>query len=209
MDDDRFIGSAVPHNDIWETIITEWRNLMNRYIERYNIGESDKERKDLPYWWEHEAANGGILAGAVWSLEGSVIEQWGIERDNGKGKCDLWIGLGSLECAIEYKRINPQKLSEETTKQIEYELNNAKAQLKSIKEPVGNRFAVCFVAPCIKDSYISAFNETKRIFNSVRECFSGERNIIDHYFPQGNVQTEDLKEGSYYPGVTLVGELLM
>lgn len=206
------IGSNLSEREVWQRLIVKWRTLMYDYIERYNTKEGiDEEEKDLPYWYD-ERTNGGFLAGAVWSLGGSVLEEFPVDRDSGsdksKGRCDFWIGIDSLMCYLEAKKI-PSYRAEETIAQIEDALNKAKAQLEQIKDcKVG--IAICFVVPQLKEPITksSAQEEARRIFNGIEEKFNTENNIVATYFSPDNAQFEDLKYGGYYPGVALVGELI-
>lgn len=203
------IGKNVLNENIWHNILVEWRNLMDAYAIMYNLNEPDALKKDIPYWYK-EKANSGLLAGAIWRLGGSVVEEYGIERSYGseksKGRCDFLVCMNDLKLCIEAKICNPPSASDNLVNEIDKQVQYAKEQLLSMgKEETAERVALCFIVPELFNlSEISAHNTTQEIFDMAIQRFDSDNNIIARYLPPKGTKTE--WERYRYPGVLLIAD---
>lgn len=200
-------GANVPSPGIVRGLLRSWLDVMKRFHEA--------QRDDWPYWYT-ERSNCSMLAAAAWT-QGIAIEEFDVKRKRkpgGKarnGRCDLWIKIGSLDCAMEFKQLWPSRCSESFVGDLRDALSESKDQLSTFpKTPTRTwHFAGCFVVPGV--SVAAAPEHPFAGFaNLCRQVVAGSRSAICSLEAGRDRSTQFNDKGveRSYPGVILVGEFV-
>lgn len=196
------LGKNIPYSEFWKEIMRQWFSVMDEFQIRAKKRDNwiKNQGGDFAYWYQAEVTNLGFLAGAIWRSKGVVLQEFGVTRKLGKGEADLWFKLGALECHIEAKGTSAAASMNTAIKE---KLNDAQRQFEIHRdEKAKNSMTLCFAAPAVKKGDLSSFRWDEKLRTFYQPQF-----IVAYYSPK--VRDYPSYEGYYYPGIALVGELLL
>ena len=208
--------SAEQYEEKLSDFLYNWRRALHEYE---MVAAS---AADLGYWY-NERANVGFLAAAVWKMgRGNVaLEEYTVQRDKKRGRCDLWVSFERFEIVIEAKVMWP-KSTRSLGARINKRLERAEKQIEKLEDDELGHWglAACFVVPrieCFCEADVEGIHETLgRYWSKIYEEYGKANSIIGLY--ESSIETQRkrwlqdrkaLRTGSdagvlMYPGVALV-----
>jgi hypothetical protein len=148
-----------------KAVFQKLRSMHERYIEAEPCGDDS----DCAFWYG-ERPNVGLLAAAVWLCGGTSLEEYGLVKSKGRGRCDLWFRIGGTSFGCEAKHL-PLILSDKASahkvcKKLE---NVARDELKHCTCDPDRVLALCFVTPIIHEKKLAGRNDYLREIESLKD----------------------------------------
>lgn len=205
------VDNKLPHKPMWEKLVKAWGVVLDRYLQQ-------ERESDIPYW-NTERSLTGFLAAAVWISGGVALEEYATDRHEenhddqratvSKGRCDLYIHLEDLDCAIEAKQDWPSDSSEENINRIRQQLKEADGQLDTLpkdEDQASIGMAICWAVPILASDTQNEDVVLRQLAKSLKE--SADIVAIYHVPREERESLADKdpdNDGRRYPGVILVG----
>ena len=181
-----------------------WRPLMN---------SADWLDDDDAPWWYNERASLSIFAGAIWKANGSVLEEFSMnkrDRQSKKlkpGRCDIWFSHRENYYRAEAKPCWPtlHRDPNRTWASIEKAMARAESDTRRLpKETDTRRLAIVLASPRLPLRYEEELKDRLRPFCANLPEYCGEKTGCTWVFPKtampSSNRTGICSDTSYYPG---------
>ncbi len=135
--------------------------------------ETESYDSDCAFWYG-ERPNISLLSAAVWLHGGIALEEYGAEKKNGRGRCDLYFRVGntSFGCEAKHLFLKLGRSDGASAHKVCEKLEEAKRDaVHAIHDENVNVLGLCFVTPMIHEKRLSGLNEYLREMESLKNDF--------------------------------------